>query len=217
MREAADSVPGHGFQPMYKSHPWHGISVGPNPPSLVNAYIEIVPSDTVKWEVDKATGHLRCDRPQKYSSQCPALYGFIPRTYCGPGLGDWTGKHLGREGIQGDGDPLDIVVLTEKYIPRGDFFVRAVPIGGFRLIDGNEADDKIVAVLHQDGAFGHWKRIGEVPEALLDRLAHYFLTYKQLPGENTRTVEISSAYDAEEAYEVIELTRRDYGNLLTST
>ena len=66
----------------WRPHPWHGLSYGDEAPSIVNAYIEITPFDLVKYEVDKATGYLRVDRPQRTSSQPPALYGFIPRTYC---------------------------------------------------------------------------------------------------------------------------------------
>ena len=56
----------------HKSHPWHGISVGDHCPEIVSSFIEMVPTDTVKYEVDKRSGHLKLDRPQKYSSQCPA-------------------------------------------------------------------------------------------------------------------------------------------------
>ena len=66
-----------------QAHPWHGVSPGAEAPEVVTAYIEIVPTDTVKYELDKETGILRLDRPQRFSSQCPTLYGFIPQTYCG--------------------------------------------------------------------------------------------------------------------------------------
>jgi inorganic pyrophosphatase len=52
----------------YKSHPWHGVDLGDNAPELVTAFIEMVPTDTVKYEVAKSSGYLRIDRPQKYSS-----------------------------------------------------------------------------------------------------------------------------------------------------
>ncbi|MBQ1213555.1 MAG: inorganic diphosphatase, partial [Tidjanibacter sp.] len=65
---------------MHKAHPWHGID--PLSPEEVRAFIEIVPTDTVKYEVDKQTGYLSLDRPQKFSNIVPSLYGFILRTYC---------------------------------------------------------------------------------------------------------------------------------------
>ncbi|HEX8536752.1 MAG TPA: inorganic diphosphatase, partial [Cystobacter sp.] len=140
---ATKNPPTHTFQ----AHPWHGISPGENAPESVTAYIEIVPTDTVKYELDKEAGILRLDRPQRFSSQCPTLYGFIPRTYCDELVAKRCAERSGHKDIKGDGDPLDICVLTEKVIPAGALLVRAVPVGGFRMVDGNEADDKIIAVL----------------------------------------------------------------------
>ncbi len=68
---------------MFQAHPWHGIPPGAGAPGVVNAYVEIVPTDAVKYELDKASGHLRVDRPQRFSSFPPTLYGFIPQTFCG--------------------------------------------------------------------------------------------------------------------------------------
>ena len=67
----------------WRPHPWHGLETGPDPPGLVHGYIEITPFDLVKYELDKGTGYLRVDRPQRTSSQPPTLYGIIPRTFCG--------------------------------------------------------------------------------------------------------------------------------------
>ncbi|MBX7218932.1 MAG: inorganic pyrophosphatase [Blastocatellia bacterium] len=195
---------------LFKAHPWHGVPIGEEAPALVNAYIEMVPTDSVKYEVDKATGHLKVDRPQKYSSHCPTLYGFIPKTYCGDRIGEFCAERTGRKRIVGDGDPLDICVLTEKPIQHGDILVRAVPIGGLRMVDGKEADDKIIAVLNQDGAYGQWKDIHECPETLIERLRHYFLTYKDIPGTKARKAEITHVYNAEEAHRVITISRDDY-------
>ena len=66
----------------FRPHPWHGLEVGPEPPEVLNAYIEITPFDLMKYEVDKKSGYLRVDRPQRSSAQPPTLYWFIPRTYC---------------------------------------------------------------------------------------------------------------------------------------
>jgi inorganic pyrophosphatase len=115
-----------------------------------------------------------------------------------------------REGIRGDGDPLDICVLTERPAAHGDFFVRARPIGGLRMIDGNEADDKIIAVLESDVTYGEIDDIQEAPPGLIDRLRHYFLSYKQLPHEAPRRVEITDVYDRAEAAEVIRRSLDDY-------
>ncbi|HML83619.1 MAG TPA: inorganic diphosphatase, partial [Bacteroidales bacterium] len=138
----------------YKSHPWHGIEIGKNAPEIVVSFIEMVSTDTVKYEVDKATGYLRLDRPQKYSNTVPALYGFIPQTYSAERVGAFCAEKTGRTEVKGDGDPMDICILTEKTISHGDILVMARPIGGLRMIDGNQADDKIIAVLENDLVYG---------------------------------------------------------------
>ncbi len=195
---------------LLRSHPWHGISVGEDAPKMVNSYIETVPSDTVKYEIDKKSGFLKVDRPQKYSSICPTLYGFIPQTYCSHNVAEFCQERTNRSNIVGDDDPLDICVLTEKVISHGDIIVRALPIGGFRMIDQGQADDKIIAVMMGDGLYSQWQNIEDCPRAFIDRLKHYFLTYKDLPGSEERICEITHVYAREEALEVIRRSRKDY-------
>jgi inorganic pyrophosphatase len=195
---------------LFQAHPWHGVSPGPNAPDQVNAYIEIVPTDVVKYELDKASGHLRVDRPQRFSSMCPTLYGFIPQSFCGDEVGELCALRTGRQGIKGDGDPMDLCVLTEKSFAQGSFFLQARPIGGLRMIDGAQADDKIIAVLESDIAFGDICDVNEVPHGLIDRLKHYFLSYKQLPTDDPKRVEITDVYDRAEAIDVINRSFRDY-------
>lgn len=195
---------------LFQAHPWHGVSPGENAPEAVNAYIEIVPTDAVKYELDKRSGHLRVDRPQRFSSMCPALYGFIPQTFCGDHVAKLCAERTGISGIQGDGDPMDICVLTEKTFAHGSIFLLAKPIGGLRMIDGHQADDKILAILDADLAYGHIKDIDQCPKALVDRLKHYFLSYKQLPGDAPRRVEIVDVYGRAEALDVITRSFLDY-------
>jgi len=196
----------------YKSHPWHGVDLGKEAPELVTAFIEMVPTDTVKYEVDKVSGYLRIDRPQKYSNVVPALYGFLPQTYCGKKVGEFCSQKTGREGIKGDGDPIDICVLTEKVITHGDILARVIPIGGFRMIDNNQADDKIIAVLNNDATYGGFKDISDIQPLIIDRLKHYFLTYKDIPGGEERLSEITHVYGVEEAHKVIKNSMEDYYN-----
>ncbi len=139
------------------------------------------------------------------------MYGFIPQTYCGKLVGDLCSKKTGKKGVKGDGDPIDIVVLTEKSIHHGDILVTAIPIGGLRMIDGDKADDKIIAVLNNDFVYGHFNSLDDVPIHIITRLRHYFLTYKDLPGEEGNTV-IEAVYDREEALEVIRTSIQDYSN-----
>lgn len=195
----------------YKSHPWHGLDIGDEAPEVVTAFIEMVPTDTVKYEVDKVSGYLRIDRPQKFSNVIPALYGFLPQTYCGDKVGEYCCQQLDRADIKGDGDPLDICVLTEKSIAHGDIIAAVRPIGGFRMIDGNEADDKIIAVLRNDATYSSYNDISDLPQVIVDRLKHYFLTYKDMPGVD-RQAEIPQIYGRDEAYEVISKSTDDYKN-----
>jgi inorganic pyrophosphatase len=207
---SADSNLTEVFSMLFQAHPWHGVSMGDNAPEVVNAFIELVPRDTVKYELDKQAGHLRLDRPQRYSSMCPTPYGFIPQTYCGDAVGQLCARRVGIDGVRGDCDPMDICILTEKTMMHGSFFVRARPIGGFRMIDGVEADDKIIAVLDNDVAYGHIKDLAECPQGLVDRLRHYFLTYKQLPNEAYRRVQIAETYNRTSALEAIQASVEDY-------
>ena len=195
---------------MFQAHPWHGVTPGAAAPETVNAYIEIVPTDAVKYELDKQSGHLHVDRPQRFSSMCPSLYGLIPQTFCGDEVARLCAERTGARDIKGDGDPMDICVLTEKTFAQGNFFLQAKPIGGLRMIDGEQADDKIIAVLEADLAYGHIKDIDECQQALVDRLKHYFLSYKQLPNDAPRRVEIVDVYDRAEAFDVITRSMRDY-------
>ena len=195
---------------LFRAHPWHGVDVGDEAPAIVNSYIEMTPTDTIKYELDKKSGLLIVDRPQKYSSMPPMLYGLIPQTYCHKHTAELCIKKTGRHDIIGDNDPLDICVLTERPISSGNILVPAVVIGGFRMIDNNEADDKIIAFLKGDMVYGEWQDISDVPVKLIERLKHYFLTYKDIPGTEKHVSEITHVYNKNEAYDVIDRSRKDY-------
>ena len=192
----------------YKAHPWHGVSIGNLYPEIVTAFVEIVP--TVKYEVDKDSGYLSIDRPQKYSNVIPALYGFLPQTYSGQQVAELCNKALERTDIVGDGDPIDICILTEKDIVHGDLLVKCRPIGGFRLLDNDEADDKLIAVMRDDAIYGKYHRIQDIPSQIIERLKHYFTTYKDIPGSDKRRTYLADIYDVEEAHDVIRRAINDY-------
>ena len=188
----------------HRPHPWHGLDAGPEPPRVVTTYIEICPFDLVKYEVDKESGYLRVDRPQMTSSQPPTLYGFIPRTYCGRLVGElMTGATIG------DGDPLDICVISERPITRADILLTARVIGGLPMLDAHEADDKIIGVLDRDPVWGAVQDIDELPSSLLERLVHYFETYKWTPTDQ-HIVSIARPYGREHAWRVVEAALADY-------
>lgn len=198
------------LQPYVKMHPWHGVPLQNEPGDIFNVYIEMVPTDMVKYEVDKASGILYLDRPQKFASNVPTLYGFLPRTYCGDKIAAHCMKQTGLNNIVGDGDPLDICVLSEKPIAHGDILVDAVIVGGLRMIDDGEADDKIIAVLKGDPVMGQYKDLSECPQQVVDRIRHYFLTYKNVPGDSHIKCQIAGSYGKEEALEIIHLASEDY-------
>ncbi len=191
----------HAFRP----HPWHGLSSGDEVPHVVNAFVEITPFDLVKYEVDKVSGYLRVDRPQRTSSQPPALYGFIPRTLC-----DAHVHKLSPDSRCGDGDPLDICIISERPITKSEVIVRARPIGGLQMIDGGEADDKIIAVLQTDYVWGKVNELEDLPSVLLERLHHYFETYKIVPGTKKKSAIIRRSYGKAHASKVIAAAIKDY-------
>jgi inorganic pyrophosphatase len=193
--------PFHQFRP----HPWHGLEAGERAPAVVNAYIEITPFDTMKYEIDKSTGYLRVDRPQRGSAQPPALYGFIPRTYCAERVAGLSSPGTDRA----DGDPLDIVVLSERPITRSEIVLEARVLGGIRMVDRGEADDKIIAVLDNDPYYDETRELAAVPKALVERLVHYFSTYKLVPGSENN-VGISGVYGRGHALDVVRAAMADY-------
>lgn len=205
-RKRSSGPTGRGSDPVNhcRPHPWHGLDVGPDPPEVLNAYIEITPFDLMKYEVDKVSGYLRVDRPQRSSAQHPTLYGFVPRTYC-----DERVRKLAPASKRGDGDPLDICVLSERAIARNEIIVRGRVIGGLQMIDAGEADDKIVSVLENDYVWGGARSIGDVPSVLVERLQHYFLTYKLVPGRRAQA-RIAKVYGRTHALEVVRAAMADY-------
>jgi inorganic pyrophosphatase len=188
----------------FRPHPWHGLEVGPAPPELLHAFIEITPFDLIKYEVDKQTGYLRVDRPQRGSSQPPALYGFVPRTYC-----DRRVRALSPRARRGDRDPLDICVLSERAITRSEILVRARVVGGLQMVDDREADDKIIAVLDNDYVYGDARDVRDLPRVLVERLRHYFETYKLVPEMPSRA-SIERVYGRAHALRVVTAAIADY-------
>jgi inorganic pyrophosphatase len=188
----------------WRPHPWHGLEIGPDPPAVVNAYIELTPFDRVKYELDKKTGYLRVDRPNRTSSFCPTLYGFIPGTYCGPRVRD-----LMPQAKAGDSDPLDICVISERPIQLSEVILTARVVGGLPMLDNGEADDKIIAVLDADAMWLDVHNVTDLPSVLVDRLRHYFSTYKMLSPDEDR-VRIDAPYSRDHAEKVIKAAIADY-------
>lgn len=188
----------------WRPHPWHGLAAGHDPPHLLHAYIEMTPYDVMKYEIDKVTGYTWVDRPQRTSSQPPTLYGFVPRTYCGPRV-----AALSPKARKGDNDPLDICVISERPVTRAEILLNVRVVGGLQMVDEGESDDKIVSILEDDPAWDDVQDVSELPDALIERLRHYFSTYKLVPGEPPHG-SIETIYGAEKAEKVVQAAIKDY-------
>ena len=169
------------------NHPWHHVEVGSEAPQIINAIIEISRGSKAKYEVDKKTGLLKLDRVLSTSFQYPINYGFIPQSYAG------------------DGDPLDILVLSQIDIEPLSI-VTAKVIGVMRMQDKG-ADDKIIAVCQNDLSVSHLNDLSEMPEHFIDEIKHFFLRYKELEHKK---VSIKGFFGKEKAYEIIDQALLDY-------
>src|SRR5215210_4288445 len=145
-------------------HPWHGVEYGDQAPRIVNAVIEIPQGSRAKYEIDKPSGLLKLDRVIYSSFYYPTNYGFIPQTY-----GD-------------DKDPLDILVISSLSI-QPMFLVTAKVIGVMQMVDGGDADDKIIAVAAHDPSINYINNIEELPKHFFEELRHFFEEYKRLENK----------------------------------
>jgi inorganic pyrophosphatase len=169
-------------------HPWHEVSIGENPPKLVNALIEIPRGSRAKYEIDKESGLIKLDRVIYASMYYPLNYGFIPQT-----MGE-------------DHDPLDIVVLTQvSVVPL--CLIPSKVIGVMQMVDRGEADDKIIAVAQQDPSVNHIDDTNDLPDHLRAELKHFFENYKSL--ENRKVV-VDEFLSREHAHKIIEASMLYY-------
>jgi len=192
----------------WRRHPWHGLHIRADeaPEDILQVYIEMTPDDVVKYELDKSSGFLMVDRPQRTTSSPPALYGFLPRTFCAEEVANLCPK------VEvADGDPLDICVFSERHITRADIVLNARVVGGIQMIDDGEADDKIIAVLEGDNIWGNVHDIADLPKIKTERLQHYFSTYKMIPGKEI-DICVDHVYGRDEALRVIAAAEKDYWN-----
>ena len=161
------------------------------------------------WTDFRNSAAVRVRKPLRFSSFCPALYGFVPRTLCGRRVA--TYPLPGSPAVdRGDRDPLDVCVLTDRPISRGEILLEARPVGGLRMVERGEADDKIIAVLVGDPTYGDVTDMAELPAAVIDRLRHYFLTYKVIPGEADARITVDPVYGTDAARGILVASRRDY-------
>lgn len=172
-------------------NPWHDVHFGDDAPQIVNAIIEIPKGSRAKYELDKESGMLKLDRVLFSSVYYPANYGFIPKTYCD------------------DHDPLDILVISQvKIVPM--CLVSAKVIGVMRMIDGGEADDKIIAVAEGDPSVSHINDISELPEHFISEMRNFFEDYKKL---EKKSVVVEEFQGRELALDIVKKSIEDYKQL----
>ena len=173
-------------------------------PDRVRCFIEITQYDRIKFEMDPVTGYLCVDRPQRNSSLPPNPYGFVPQTLCGPRTGDCM-----KAGSAGDGDALDICILSEHQLTRSEVVLNVRVIGAIQTLDHDKVDPKIIAVLEGDLLWGGLKDLDGVPDSQLDRLEHYFRQYK-VEKKRQNPVKLIGRATRDEALELLNRSREDY-------
>ena len=173
---------------------WHDISEDRIEKDSFMAVIEIPKGCSNKYELDKDTGMLKLDRVLYTATHYPANYGFIPRTYAG------------------DKDPLDVLVICqESMYPLT--LVECYPIGVVKMIDGEDADEKIIAIAKNDPYYNCYRDIQALPDHISKEIMHFFAVYKQLEGKTTT---VDKVYNREEAEKIIEEAIKNYKNHFTN-
>ncbi len=175
-------------------NPWHDVTVGKDVPEIVNAIIEIPKNTRAKYELDKESGLLKLDRVLYASMYYPANYGFIPQTYCD------------------DKDPLDILVLSSITI-QPLCLVEAKVIGVMRMVDGDEKDDKIIAVASNDMSVNHIDNVTELPRHFFRELRNFFEDYKKLEQKHVIVEEFQKK---DIALQVVKQSIIDYNEKFSS-
>ncbi|HLN20418.1 MAG TPA: inorganic diphosphatase [Bacteroidales bacterium] len=172
----------------YMHHPWHGLSAGKQAPEYVNCVIEIPKNSKGKYEIDKKSGLLQLDRVLFSSVHYPANYGFIPQTFAD------------------DNDPLDVLVFCSiDVFPM--CLIESKVIGVMEMADGDEKDDKIITVAHNDMSVNYINELTELPPHTLVELRRFFEDYKKLEH---KSVTVEKFLNKETAYRIIEESMKRY-------
>lgn len=155
--------------------------IDPGTKDEMHVIIEIPKGSKNKYEIDKETGIIALDRVMHSAQDYPFDYGFVPQTL-------WD-----------DGDALDVVLLTTHPLAPG-ILVRARPVGIMHMIDGGEADEKIIAVPKDDPRFADTKELTDVNPHTLKEIAHFFATYKQIQKKEVSVGDFEGREAAEAAF-----------------
>lgn len=148
----------------------------------MNVIIEIPRGVKNKYEIDKETGLIKLDRVNHTAQAYPFDYGFVPQTL-------WD-----------DGDALDVVLLTTEPLFPG-LLVEARPVAIMHMIDGGEADEKVIAVPVGDPRWKDVQDLKDVNPHTLKEISHFFATYKQIQGKVVEVGEFEDAAAAKAAFD----------------
>ena len=161
------------------------VTPGSKVPEAFNVIIEIpMNGDPIKYEVDKASGCVFVDRFMSTAMHYPTNYGYVPKT------------------LSGDGDPVDVLVITPFPILAGAV-VRCRALGMLKMTDESGVDAKLVAIPVDKlcPATAHMKGLSDVPQNTLDQIKHFFENYKAL--EAGKWVKVEGWAGIEEAHKEI--------------
>jgi len=156
--------------------------IAPGTKDEMNVIIEIPRGSQNKYEIDKETGLIALDRVSHTAQGYPFDYGFVPQTL-------WD-----------DGDALDVVLLTTHPLLPG-ILVRARPVAILPMVDGGEADEKVIAVPSDDPRFADVQDLADINKHTLKEIAHFFLTYKQIQKKEVSLGEYQGKEAAQAAFE----------------
>jgi len=140
------------------------VTPGKNVPDAFNVIIEIpMNADPIKYEVDKESGAIFVDRFMGTAMHYPTNYGYVPKT------------------IAGDGDPVDVLVITPFPLIPG-VVVPCRPIGILKMEDESGQDGKVLAVPTDKilPIYTHWQKPEDINPLRLKTIAHFFEHYKDL-------------------------------------
>jgi len=156
--------------------------IDPGTRESMNVIIEIPKGSHNKYEIDKETGLIKLDRVLHSAQDYPFDYGFVPQTL-------WD-----------DGDALDVVVLATYPLVPG-IVVDARPVAIMHMVDGGEADEKVIAVPVNDPRWNDVKDVADLNKHWLKEVTHFFATYKQVQGKQVEVGEFENRAAAEVAFD----------------
>ena len=154
----------------------------------IDVFVEVPMGSRNKYEYEHDRHRFVLDRMLFTAVRYPGDYGFIPDT------------------LAGDGDHLDaMTILGEPTFPGCTIPGRV--LGMLDMADDKGPDEKVLCVPDHDPRWQHLRTLADVPEHLLDEIAHFFSIYKDL---EQKKVDVHGWRDAADAFVVIEEARQRY-------